>query len=121
MLSWGERGKRKWEGPGVNHAGWEVWLPLDRASQAWMQGPGLCLTLPSDGVLVPRHRCLAWACLCIQAMGSWHEAKAQAQDPLLSALSCSSGKYLLGLQPQEQWLDEAINHPAVPESRLCPS
>lgn len=27
MLSWGEWGKRKWEGPGVNQAGWEAWLP----------------------------------------------------------------------------------------------
>lgn len=35
----------------MNHAGWG----------AWLQGPGLCLALPCDGVLVPRHRCLAWA------------------------------------------------------------
>lgn len=26
MLSWGERGKRKWGGPGVNGAGWEARL-----------------------------------------------------------------------------------------------
>lgn len=51
MLSWGERGKRKWEGPGVSHSGWE----------AWLQGLGLRLSLSGDGVLVPRHRCLAWA------------------------------------------------------------
>lgn len=47
MLSWGERGKRKWEGPGVNGAGWEARLaPPDGASRAWLQDPGLCLTLP---------------------------------------------------------------------------
>lgn len=69
MLSWGGRGKRKWEGPGVNHSGRE----------AWRQGPALCLTLPCDGVLIPRHRGLAWAsgCLCAQEMGSRPEAQTQ--------------------------------------------
>lgn len=99
MLSWGERGKRKWEGPGVNHAGWEAWLPLDRASQAWMQSPRICLTLPSDGVLVPRHRCLAGACLCIQAMGSRHEAKAQAQGSFTVCTQLRQWKISAGPTP----------------------
>lgn len=48
MLSWGGRGKRKWEGP-VNHAGWE----------ARRQGAGPRLAVRCHRVLVPGHR--RWA------------------------------------------------------------
>lgn len=57
----------------------------DRASQAWLQDPGLCLTLPCDRELGPRHRCLAWApwaCLCAQERGSQARPKAQTWGSL---------------------------------------
>lgn len=92
MLSWGERGKRKWEGPGVNHAGWEAWLPPDGASQAWMQGPGLCLTLPCDGCWFLGTD--VWpgplACLCVQEMGSRREAQGLGPRLLERLLSAAA-------------------------------
>lgn len=76
MLSWGVRGERKWEGPGVN-------LRAGRpgcGAQALSHPPG-------DGVLVPRPRCLARASglsVCSE-LGSWGAAKAQPGAPLTSA------------------------------------
>lgn len=56
----GSEGKRKWDGPGVNHSA---------AGRPGLGGPPPSLGLGpilDDGVLLPRHRCLAPSPLCLR-------------------------------------------------------
>lgn len=105
MLSWGERGERKWEGPGVNHAGWEAWLPPRpglRASGSGC-GAGLCPALLwwSAGSWAQMWGRGPWPACALGRWGAGARPRPTPGPPWTPELRCGRGKYPLGLQPWE--------------------